>query len=171
MSEKMVRITIVNHLAQDIATTPDAIWRTILDEYVEALKFRDLGYEIVPLDDPAAVLGGYRMLYRENGAIVADTSCIFTERDEGAQRLSIFSDNRSAANKMVVYVTYRAVATNDGACYEIDCHSSLDIPLDETPGATAKSVAEMKIQFDDALGGYLARIKGKLEGTAAPAIK
>lgn len=157
-------VTIVNHVAVDIARSPDALWRAILDDYVEATKFREVA-EIEPIDDPSAVLGGYRMRLEHEG-VVDRRDIHFTEHDETARRLSIFADYLTVpAGGMRVWVTYQAQEIPSGARYAIDCHTRLNI---EAPAGGAKSdiaaaVAEMKTNFDVGLIAYLERVKAGLE--------
>ena len=63
-----ISATMVNHVAMDMAAPADAVWQAILDDYVEAKKFREHG-TVAPLDDPAAVFGGYRMRFEQNGVV------------------------------------------------------------------------------------------------------
>lgn len=163
MTEQNVRVTIVNHAAVDIAAPPAAVWQTILDEYIEAKKFREIGYAIEPLDDPAAYLGGYHMRFEQDGAVVDERLCHVTEHDEAALRLSMFADY--LAGGMIVYATYHAEAAPGGTRYRLDCHSTLGIPQPAGAGRAevAAAVAEMTAQFDAALTGYLESIKAKLE--------
>lgn len=163
MTEQNIRVTIVNHAAVDIAAPPAAVWQTILDEYIEAKKFREIGYAIEPLDDPATCLGGYRMRLEQDGAVIDERLCHVTERDEIAHRLSMFADY--LAGGMIVYATYHAEAAPGGTRYRLDCHSTLGIPQPAGAGRAevAAAVAEMTAQFDAALTGYLESIKAKLE--------
>jgi hypothetical protein len=168
MSNQTIAVTIVNHVAVDIACAPDVVWRAILEEYVEARKFREIGYAIEPLDDPAAFLGGYRMQLEQGGSVVDSRDCLITEFDESARRLSIVARYLAAPNGMTVHVSYHAKAVGDGTCYAIDCHSDLGI---EQPAGVGRdpvrvAVTEMTSQFDAALGGYLQDIKAKLGGPA-----
>lgn len=165
MTEQRMRVTIVNHVAADIACPPDTVWRAILDEYVEATKFREIGYAIEPLDEPAAHLGGYRMRFEQDGAVVDDRICRFSELDHGARRLSIFADYLSAPDGMLVYATYHAAEAAGGTRYHLDCHGTLAIeqPADAGRSEVAAAVAGMKSQFDAALISYLESVKAKLE--------
>lgn len=163
MTENSVRVTIVNHAAVDIAISPAAVWQTILDEYIEAKKFRELGYAIEALDDPAAYLGGYHMRLEQDGAVVDERICHVTERDEAAHRLSMFADY--LAGGMIVYATYHADAAPGGTRYRLDCHATLGIapPAGAGQAEIAATVGEMTAQFNAALNGYLESIKAKLE--------
>lgn len=168
MSEQSIQVTIVNHVAVDIAASPEAVWQTILEEYIEAKKFREIGYTIEPLDEPAAYLGGYRMRFEQDGALLDDRICRVSERDEAEHRLSIFADYLSAPKGMVVYATYHAAKTSEGTRYHLDCHGTLGIdpPAGGGQAEVAATVAEMKTEFDTALAGYLNTIKARLEARA-----
>lgn len=163
MTEQNIRVTIVNHVAVDIAAPPAAVWQTILDEYIEAKKFREIGYAIEPLDDPAAYLGGYHMHLEQDGAVVDERLCHVTERDDTAHRLSMYADY--LAGGMIVYATYHAEDIPGGTRYRLDCHSTLGIarPADASRAGIAAAVGETRAQFDAALTGYLESIKTKLE--------
>lgn len=162
----LIPVTIVNHVAVDIAAPSDAVWRAILDEYVEAKKFRE-HYTIEPLADPAAFLGGYRMLMEKDGAVVDERIVHITERDDAARRLSLLADYLSVPGGMQVFVTYQAHATANGARYTLDCHSRMGIeaPAGGTREEITAAVAALKAQIDPALIQYLESIKTRLEGT------
>lgn len=167
MADQNLMATIVNHVAVLIAAPVEAVWQTILEEYVEARKFREIGYAIVPLDDPAAVLGGYRMRLEEHGAAVDERICQITEYDEGARRLSLFADYLSMPGGMLVYASYHAQETAGGARYAIDCHAriSIEAPAGDTRADIAATISAMQAQFNAALSGYLESVKVKLEAT------
>jgi hypothetical protein len=160
-----VAVTIVNHVSRDIAATQEAVWEIIVDEYVEAAKFRELGYTLEPLTDPGAVLGGYRMRLEKDGALIDDRICRITELDESARRLSLYSINLNADDGMVVYATYHSEKTTAGARYAIDCHSTLGVEPAGDGGRAdiAAAVVQLKAQFDAALVGYLEGNKKRLE--------
>jgi hypothetical protein len=165
MSEQRIPVTIVNHVAADIAASPAVVWRMILDEYVEARKFREAGGSIEALDEPGALLGGYRIRFEQDGVVVDDRICRITERDDAARRLSIAADYLLIPGGFMVYVTYHAQDAAGGTRYAIDCHTSMSV---ETParGANAEiaaSVAATKAHFDVALNSYLEGIRTRLE--------
>jgi hypothetical protein len=155
MSEQ-VPATIVNHVAVDIAASPDAVWEVILYEYIEANKFRSSGYKIETIDDPAAALGGYRIKFEQDGKVLDDRICHITERDEAARRLSMFADYLSVPGGLQVYATYHAREAAGGASYALDCHARMNVDA----GA---DMAELTKQFDAGLVDYLNGIKSRLE--------
>src|SRR3546814_11855524 len=61
------------------------------EEYGEAKKFRAFA-KVAPLDDPAAIFGGYRMTVEKDGMAVDDRIVHIIERDEKARRLSLFAN-------------------------------------------------------------------------------
>lgn len=159
-------VTIVNHAAVDIAVSPARIWRLILDQFAEANRWRELGYSIEPIDDPAAVLGGYRMWREQDAKVVDDRICHITEIDESARRLSMFADYRSEPGGALVYVTYHAQEIAGTARYTMDCHTRVGI---ETPASgdeakVAATIDAIKTHSDKHLAGYLALTKARLEG-------
>lgn len=158
--------TIVNHVAIDIAAAPDAVWRAIIHEYVGASKFGEQ-YAIEPIDDPIAVLGGYRMRLEKDGAVVDERVVHFTEHDDTERRLSLFADYLSVPDGLQVFATYQAHETRGGVRYTIDCHTRTSI---EAPATGARediiaAVAKMKGHFDTALTQYLESTKASLECT------
>ena len=153
--------TIVNHVGLGIAVSADTLWQAILDDYVEARKFRESG-AITPFDDPAFPLGGYRLRI-DSGGVVDERLIRISELDREARRLSIFADYLTVPAKgMQVLVTYQAQPGPDGARFAIDCHTQLEIdaPAGEAPAA---AIAAMKSGADASLNGYLAAVKGRLE--------
>jgi hypothetical protein len=163
MADERLRTTIVNHVARYIPVSPDVVWSGILEEYVDARKFRELGYTIDAIDDPAAIDGSYRMRLEQNGVLVDDRICRITELDPVRRRLSIFGD--CLTNGMIVYVTYHAGGSADGTTYMIDCHSNLflDLPENADREEVRKAVDRLQSQFDDALTGYLDSVGTKHE--------
>jgi hypothetical protein len=159
-----VSVTMVNHVALDIASSPGAVWRAILDDYVEASKFREAG-AIVPLDDPAAIFGGYRIRLEQDG-IVDERIVRITERDEANRRLSVTADYLSVPGGMRVYATYHARATGEGTLYAIDCHTQLTIdqPADGAAADIAGTLAGMAAGADAHLLTYLGAVKARVEG-------
>ena len=158
-----VPVTMVNHVAMDIVATPDVVWRAILDDYVEAEKFRELG-AIEPIDDPAALFGGYRMRL-DQGGVVDERIIHITERDDTARRLSAAADYLSAPGGMRVYATYHAQEISGGTRYAIDCHTQLHIamPAGDINAGVAAAVAEMATGADTYLVAHLENIKARLE--------
>ena len=168
MTEKIF-VTVVNHLAVDITASPDAVWHAILDEFVDGKKLWEV-IKVEPIDDPCAVLGGYRMR-REHEGIVDERVIHFTERDDAARRLSIFADCLTIpAGGMKVWVTYQAQEIPGGARYAIDCHSrpSIEAPASGAKADIASVIAEMKAGSDTALLAYLGSVKARLESAGFP---
>lgn len=158
-----IPVTMVNHVAMDMAAPPDAVWRAILDDYIEAKKFREVG-AIEPIDDPAAVFGGYRMRF-ERGGVVDERIVHITECDEGARRLSAVADYLSVPGGMRVYATYQAQKAGEGTRYAIDCHTQLriDAPAGDVKAGVAATLAEMTAGADTHLVAYLESIKARVE--------
>lgn len=165
MTEQL-RVTVANYVSVDIATSPDTLWQFIVDEYVEAKKFRESGAAFEPIDDRAAYLGGYRIRIEQNG-LVDERIIHITEQDDAVRRLSVLADYRTVpAEGMKVWAKYRAEEIAGGARYSIDCHA--DIPLEVPEGSTraevAAIVAEMNPQLDAAMLAYLDSVKARIEG-------
>lgn len=168
MPEPRLPVTIVNHVAIDIAATPDTLWRAILEDYIGGTKFSSSGYVIDPLDEPQTPLGGYRMRLSKDGAVVDDRVVRVTERDDADRRLSIHADYLSIPGGFQVYVTYQAQPTADGCRYLLDCHTqmTLEPPDGDLRAGMAREIAKTKAEFDAALMPYFAKVKKKLEGGA-----
>ncbi len=164
MAER-IPVTVVNHVAIDVACAPDVVWAAILAEYVEARKFREIGYAIDWLDEPAAFLGGYRLRFVQDGSVLDDRVCRVTELDAVARRLSMVADYRSVPGGMTVHATYHAQAAGAGTRLAIDCHSGLGIepPADGSRAAVESAVATMTTQYAAALADYLQGLKVRLE--------
>ena len=160
-----VHTTIVNHVGLGIETTAETLWHTILDEYVEAKKFRDSGV-LTSIDDPAVPLGGYRMRVEQAGTV--DERIIhITELDHGARRLSIFANYLTVpAQGMQVFVTYQAQQGPDGTRFAIESHTQLHVDAPKGGGKSeiSAAIAELKSVFDVGLNAYLDKIKTTLEG-------
>jgi hypothetical protein len=161
-----IPVTMVNHVAMDMAVAPDVVWHAILDDYVEAKKFREAG-AIEPIDNPAAVFGGYRMRFERDG-VVDERIVHITERDEAARRLSAAADYLSVPGGMRVYATYHAREIAGGTRYAIDCHTQLyvEAPAGDINAGIAATLAEMTAGADTHLVAYLASIKARVEAGA-----
>jgi len=158
-------VTIVNHAAVDIAVSPDRLWRLILDEFIEANRWRELGYSIDPIDDPAAVLGGYRMWLERDDKVIDDRICHITEIDESARRLSLLADYLSEPGGAMVYVTYHAQEIAGAARYTMDCHTRLgiEVPASGEKASVAATIDAIKTRSNTHLAGYLSQAKARLE--------
>jgi hypothetical protein len=160
---RRVPATIVNHVAIDILAGADAVWQVILHEIVEAKTLRDLN-AVTTLDDPDVPLGGYRTTL-DNGEGGVDERVIHvTERDEAARRLSVRADFVSDPGGNQVYATYQAREIPGGACFTIDCHTSLalDVPDGTDVGAI---IARDTAHYDTEMTARLEKVKKRLEGT------
>ena len=164
MTER-IPVTIVNHVAVDIARSPDIVWAAILADYVQARKFSAIGYTVQALDEPAAFHGGYRLRFAQDGALLDERLCHITERDAASRRLSMKADCLSVPGGMTVHACYQAQADAEGSRYAIDCFSSLliDPPDEGSQAAIARVVADMTRQYEAALLGYLQAVKITLE--------
>lgn len=158
-----IPVTMVNHVAMDMAAPPDAVWDAILDDYIEARKFREVG-TIEPIDDPAAVFGGYRMRFEKDG-VVDERIVHITERDDAARRLSAAADYLSVPGGMRVYATYHAQPVAGGTRYAIDCHTQINIeaPAGDAKAGVAATLADMTAGADAHLVAYLESIKARVE--------
>jgi len=163
-----IPVTIVNHVAIDISRPPCILWAEILAEYVEARKFSEAGYAVEPLADPAAFLGGYRLRYLQDGAVLDERVCRITELDASSRRLSMVADYLSVPGGMTVHATYRAHADPSGSRFTVDCYASLliDLPGDGSSAAVARTVDAMTTQYEAALLGYLQAVEDTLEAQA-----
>lgn len=161
-------VTIVNHAAVEIAVPPDRVWRLIREHFVEAERWRELGYSIEQLDDPAAVFGSYRMWLQQDDKAVDNRVCHITELDDDARRLSLFADYLSLPGGAQVYVTYQAQELADATRYTMDCHTrvGIDASTSTDKAAVAAAIDAIKSSSDTHLAGFLAQTKARLEGTA-----
>lgn len=162
---EMIPVTMVNHVAMDIEAPPGSVWRVILDDYVHARKFRERG-TVEPLDDPAAIFGGYRTRIEQDG-VIDERIVHITERDEIRHRLSAAADYLSVPGGMRVYATYHARAADGGTHYTIDCHAQfrIEAPADDVKAGVAATIAEMAAGADVQLLAYLESVKARVEAT------
>jgi hypothetical protein len=157
MTAHAIPAIVVNHVALDMAASPDTVWRAILDEYVDAAKFREMGCTIEPLDDPAALPGSYRMRLEQDGAVVDDRIVRITERDNAARRLSLFADYLAEPGGLQVHATYHARQIAGGTRYALDCHTQLG-------AAAEQDVRQMRAESEAYLIDYLQTIRARVEG-------
>lgn len=167
-SKDTVRVTIVNHAGVDIARPAEVVWRDIVETYVAGGKFAVQGYAIEPLmDDPAALLGGYRMTLRgEGGTLVDERVCRITERDDRAMRLSLCADYLAPqAMGLIVHASYQAVPTAVGSRYELHAYSTLNLarPAGDAKAELAQVVGNFERQSAEHLDGFLRGVKARLE--------
>lgn len=167
MTERIL-VTMVNHVAMDIAASPDAVWRTIVEDYLEAKKFQNDGGEIEPFVDPGAVFGSYQIRFEHEGAVVDERIVRITELDGTARRLSATADYLSFPGGMKVYATYHAEEVAGATRYKIDCHTLVHIEVPEGDGQAgiARALAETTAAADGYLVAYLESIKPRVEGGA-----
>ncbi|ALJ14013.1 SRPBCC family protein [Sphingopyxis macrogoltabida] len=165
MTKPAIFVTIVNHLAADIAAEPDAVWADIIDTFAEARQWQADGYVIERIDEPAAVLSGYRMQLEQDGDAADRRIVHITERDDTERRLSLFVEFLSVPNDVLVYATYHAREAPGGVHYTIDCHTRMGIepPAEGSRTAVATAIDGLKSHFEAHLTGYLERVKARLE--------
>ncbi|WP_077035779.1 SRPBCC family protein [Pelomonas sp. KK5] len=161
-SASTVQVTVVNHVAVDIAAPVEAVWQKIVASFVEGRRWRETGFTVTPIDDdPAAVLGGYRMRLERPDASVDERIVHVSERDDGARRLSLFVDFVSVPGGLLVFASYQALPDGDGrARYTIDCHTRMGV---EGRGDVATAVEQMRIHSQRYLEDYLGGVKQRLE--------
>lgn len=165
-----VRVTSVNHVAQDIACSPDRLYREIVASYIEGWKSLRTGLAApLPENDLAAYRGGYRITVKDDqGALLDDRICRITEHDDDARRVSLVADYLAPQQMGIrVYATYQAVEAPVGARYQIDCHTDMTLEAPAEGGQTiAEMIAGLQTQSGDHLKTYLGSVRDKLEAEA-----
>jgi hypothetical protein len=144
-----IRIASTHHVRVRFDCAIDVIWDNIVSGFGQGQRFERQGFRVEQvLDDPRAVLGGYRM-WREDGDDPDERLTFVTERDHEARRFSLCTWYLGAdARDAVVHATYAAVENVQGNWYQIDCHATQDLPLksdasnDEAIAAIEKSKSE-----------------------------
>ena len=169
-AQETARISIVSRAAIAIEAPTDIVWRFILDQYQLGEKFVEDGFDVLPLkDDPAALLGGYRVQKKdESGALIYESIGYVSELDHAERRLSIYARfpiPESPAD-MTVNVTYEAIA--DGAHTTLEAHVygqfTLAVGPSGNPTQDLRAQADAaKLASDDNLAKTLKRAKSRLE--------
>ena len=155
------QVTVVNHVATDIAVPPDVVWREIITSFVEGRRWRETNFAVTPIEDLAAVLGGYRMRLERPDGTVDERIVHISERDDAARRLSLFVDFVSVPDGLLVFASYQAHACADcHARYTIDCHTRMAV---DAQADIASAVEQMKTHSDRYLTDYLAGVRHRLE--------
>jgi hypothetical protein len=165
IGQAMVRITVVNFASIDIACESKRVWRDIVEAFVEGRSLSEQGYLTERLlDDPSALLGGYRVLVTAATGELTDASIVrITELDEDAMRLSLNVHNLIPRQKaMNVNVSSRAIPIECGTRYETHLHTNFNAVF-EFGGDLATTAAEFKQQTADFLSLRLAAMKARLE--------
>ncbi|BBE34209.1 hypothetical protein [Sphingosinicella microcystinivorans] len=159
-----IPVTIVNHVAIDIAVAADIVWKMIIEEIGEARGFRSVG-TVEPLEGVDAPLGGYRLTSRDENGALDERVARLTERDEAARRLSVFAEFLSVPGGMIVYATYQAQDAQSGTRFSIDCHTreEIELPTGASAADLSAKIAEKTAFYDDALGDKMQKTKEKLE--------
>ncbi|MFB8344620.1 SRPBCC family protein [Brucella cytisi] len=170
MNESIISLTVVNHIAVEIAADPSAIWNDIVDSLVEAKNWLDQGFAIEPLNDPSATKGGYRMSLEKDGIQIDLRTVCVTECDTVARRLSLLVDYLSAPDGVLVFATYQAQPIPTGTRYTIDCHTRIGVtpPGDGSHAEVAALVSKIHDHSDAHLASVLAKVKAKHEAYRRP---
>lgn len=167
MSDRLWPVTIVNHISVDMPASRDAVWLRICSDYLAGESFKAGGYEVTRLDDPSAVLGGYR-LRLERGGAVEERLCYITELDQEARRLSLFVDFLSVPGGFTVCATYQARETGTGACFVLDSHTRTTVPPPPGSGGDLRGlVSELTQTWDAALRSHLEGLRTTFTTSAA----
>lgn len=147
MTEHPTEIHFVNHVGIDIDCSIDTVWAAILELRTGSL-FSTIGATVEPIvDDPTAVLGGYRVSISDPaGAVLDERLCIVSECDDASHRLSIYA-TWLGPNKagVTARVCYEAIEMPDGARYEIHCHVSQPVAI---PDAEAREVLAARLETE-----------------------
>jgi hypothetical protein len=160
-SASKVQVTLVNHVAVDIAAPPHVVWLEIVDCFVQGRRWRETDFAVTPIDDPAAVLGGYRMRLERPDGTVDERVVHVSERDGASRRLSLFVDFVSVPDGLLVFASYQAHAcADDYSRYTIDCHTRMAV---DAQSDIASAVEQMKTHSDRYLTDYLAGVRHRLE--------
>lgn len=161
----VVQAVVVNHVAVDIAVSPDRLWASIEESFAGYGGWIKAGYQVEEFDDPTTSLA-YRMTLTKDGAIADQRVVRVTERDADARRVSLFADFVSEAHGLHVFASYQAHEAPGGSRFTIDCHTRMGI---EQPGGgmtVAAKIAELRQSFDTYLVDALNKLKAKLEAEA-----
>ena len=157
-------VTIVNHVYVDVRTGADHVWREMCADLLEARNLREVA-TVGPLDDPSAILGGYRVR-KENEGVLDEQVVRVTELDAKARRLSLYVHYLSAPHGgMEVFATYQAREMSGSTSYAIDCHSRVGVDPDAALDLEAHA-AELTSTYATALLAGLAAFKAKVEADA-----
>ncbi len=154
MAKTKARVTSTHHVAVRFDCPISVIWDDILLGLGSGRQFEEQGYRMAPLgDDPRAYLGGYRM-WREETDDPDERLVYISECDDIARRLSLCAYYLGAkARGTVVHATYSAARNNIGHWYQIDCHGTYDLEIDEH--SSAADVAAIMIKSKEEMDRYL----------------
>lgn len=170
-TEDLIRVTLFNHVTEEFKVSPDYLWQTILDDFLEGAIFASGGYVVTPLtEDPAAYLGGFRMvLYGENDEVLDERVAYITEKNDEARRLRIYAHylTDKKAN-MEVFAIYQAAPTETGVEYILDATSQMNIQEpDSSVGTVADVVSQITATADEFLIASFAAQKVEIEAEFA----
>jgi len=160
-----VRITVVNHADVEIACPPASVWRDMLEAFVHGASLDRQGYRTAPLmEDPAALLGGYRVSLQDAQGQSTDVLIVrITERDDDAMRLGLWVEYlEPAVLAQVVHTGCQAVVVACGTRYYTYTHSTFNVnpsARDDVAGAAAAFKRTTAASLDERLAAMKARLE------------
>lgn len=127
-----------DELSVHMDVPPDALWKEIKAMYVDADKFRRLGFTVEAVKDPVAYLGGTRISRTDDTSSEADVrTAHFSAIDDDKRFLAL----RAVYNNSIsVFASYQVRPEGEGSNFQLIAHAELPVTLPAGVAPTQTSV-------------------------------
>jgi hypothetical protein len=125
--EQTVRSFFTDELSVHMDVPPDVLWEEIKSMYVDADKFRRLGFAVEAVDDPVAYLGGTRISRIDEATGEADIrTAHFSAIDDAKRFLAL---RAVYASGISAFASYQVRPEGEGSNFQLIAHGQVPVTL------------------------------------------
>jgi len=163
--QQTLRAFFTDEMTVFIDVPPDVLWKEIKSMYVDADKFRRLGFAVEAVNEPTAWLGGTRVTRVDEASGEADIrTAHFSAIDDSKRFLAlraVYSSGISA------FASYQVRAQGEGSSFQLIAHGQVPVSLPAGVAPTQDSVraamAPVIAEHERALRDIWAEEKQRIE--------
>jgi len=138
-----------DELSVHMDVPPDVLWEEIKSMYVDADKFRRLGFAVEAVEDPAAYLGGTKISRVDEATGEADIrTAHFSAIDDEKRFLAlraVYSSGISA------FASYQVRPEGDGSNFQLIAHGQVPVTL---PAGVVPTQASVRAAMAPVIAGH-----------------
>jgi hypothetical protein len=147
--QQSVRAFFTDELSVYMDVPPEVLWEEIKSMYVDADKFRRLGFAVEAVEDPVAYLGGTKISRIDEATGEADIrTAHFSAIDDEKRFLAlraVYSSGISA------FASYQVRADGEGSNFQLIAHGQVPVTL---PAGVAPTQASVRAAMAPVIAGH-----------------
>jgi len=160
-----VRSFFTDELSVHMDVPPDVLWEEIKSMYVDADKFRRLGFTVEPVKDPVAYLGGTRISLIDETTGEADIrTAHFSAIDDKKRFLALRAVYNSGIS---AFASYQVRPEGEGSSFQLIAHGQVPVTLpagvEPTQASVRAAMAPVIAEHERALREIWAEEKERIE--------